>query len=102
MKELINEARRMQQLAGILKEEEQSSAAEFKELIDTIVATAENSPHSEYEATVDMLKQEQIYQDEYIRDFYEYAKGANYHQIADALGDVLTGKVKLNHSEDHN
>jgi len=78
----------MQKLAGILKE---NSYAVYQELIDDIVALASNSPYSEYEATIDLLKQEKIGSDEFIEDLMKYARGANYHDIADACEDLLRG-----------
>jgi hypothetical protein len=70
------------------------SEKEYEELVDDIVNLA-NSKSLEYEATIDLLREREIYSDEFIKGLQDYAEGANYHNIAEACNDILMGKVIL-------
>ncbi len=82
----------MQQLAGLFENVNFDNV--YEELIQDIVSLA-NNKSLEYQATIDLLKEREIYNDEFIEGLYKYARGANYHSIADACSDILKGRVEL-------
>ena len=92
MKTQLNEVKRLQKIAGILKESDEKMLAG---LVDQIVGKANGSKEQEYAFTKDVLNQNNVSDGSTILDLRDYARGANYHEIADACEDILSGKISL-------
>lgn len=94
MKQQLNEIRRFKQLAGIIKESVQQNDQFYQELVDEIVNKA-GRKSAEYDFTKEVLREKGLYKnDSVVLGLYDFAKGANYHRIADACKDIL------NHNKD--
>lgn len=80
--------------AKVITEEEMEDST-HQEMIDDIIGKSNGDKDQEYDFTVEVLKQHQIHNEDQLKAFQKFAKGANYHAIANAIQDVLTGKVNL-------
>jgi len=78
-----------------LEEDDALPSSLYQELMDDIVDKANNNTKAEYDFTIEALKHLKLYNEDHLKGFYKFAVGANYHSIAEAVRDVLTGKVSL-------
>jgi hypothetical protein len=78
-----------------LGENDALSNSVYQELVNDIADKANGNTKAEYDFTIEALKHFKIYNEEQLRGFYKFAVGVNYHHIADAVKDVLIGKVSL-------
>jgi hypothetical protein len=78
-----------------LNEEEQLDDSVYKEMVDDIVGKANGDKEQEYDFAIEALKQNQMHDEDQLNGLYKFAVGANYHNIADAVKDVMKGKVNL-------
>jgi hypothetical protein len=79
----------------ILSENDALPSDVYQELIDTIADKANGDTKAEYDFTIEALKDGKLYNEDHLKGLYKFAVGANYHSIADAVNDILTGKVSL-------
>ena len=81
-----NEIRRLKKIAGLLKENQGLENDRLQDMVDDIVNKSNGDKQQEYDFTIDLIKD---LDGSTILDLADFARGANYHEIADACFDYL-------------
>lgn len=93
MKINLSEVKKLQKRAGLITEDfsfsENTQDEMYEDIIQDIVGRANGSKTQEYDFTFDVIKERGIEDIGTVTELYRYARGANYHSIADACKEII-------------